>query len=220
MTDEPLFAPEPEPEPPAVEDDLSVPNGTNLARWLEADGNRKVAILAPDPAQSRTWAEARGIPARRVTFVSQARQLHGMYGSEHVIVRVQGPGGTATKADRALGNAIAVARAGDVWIVDDVIPMEAAAPVSQTIGGVEIRTDTTLPLRVMPRARTQGDSFVLHVDGDRYEVSRGHIDELVEIIAAWREARPYVDAAAARAAEIRAAVLAGTDPFAAAKPKP
>lgn len=212
MTDpstEPLFV---DPEP---EDDLSVPTGSNLARWLEADGGRRVSILAPDAAQARTWAEARGIPLRRTTVIKGAGQLYGMFGPEHVIVRVQGPGGTNTRADRALATAINVCLSADVHLVDDVIPMEAEAHVSQTIGGAEITSHPPgSPVRVLPRLRTQGDTFSIQIDGDRFDVPRESIDELVEVIAAWKESRPYVDAAAARAAEIRAAVLAGKNPLA------
>lgn len=211
MTDVPLFE---DPKPPEEEDDLSVPKPTNLPAWLAADKDRKVAILAPDVAQAQTWAAARGVPVGRYTVVRSVGVLYGMLGDEHALVRVAGPGGPV-RPDRRMQNAIDRCRSGDVWVLDDVIPMEAEAEVSKTIGGVEILTYTSPPtVRVVPRQSNQGDVFVLVVDGEGMGIPRDALAEMVEVIAAWRESRPYVDAAAAQAAEIRAAVLAAGDPFA------
>lgn len=198
-------------------DDPETPTPATLGRWLEADRSRKVAVLAPDAGQARTWAEARAVPANRYATV-RTENLYGLYGPENVIVRLQGPGGNA-RTTRQLNQALARCQAAEVWVFDDVIPMEAEAQVSQTIGGAELTlwTDTC---SVLPRAPSQGDTFVIAINGEGYNIPRAAALELVEVIQAWHESRPYVDAAAAQAAAIREAVLAGGDPFAIPPPKP
>lgn len=182
------------------------PTVDNIGEWAATDRKRKVAIIGRTAPQARAWARNHGIAPIQMMIVEGAQTLFGMQGDDCAIVILKG-----VKMKQALQQRVSVCATNEVWVMRDDADTDAAD--TPMLGGISIGFGSS----VTPRDHVEGQADVFLIVGPNaaaVSITRGQAPELIELVQAWMEARPWKDPAAARAEQIRAAVLAGKDPFA------